>query len=39
MIRLILTCLIVLALAYAAPHVAVGEYHERNWAAIWVRWE
>jgi len=38
MTRLILACIVVLALAAAVPHVRMGVYHERNWGAVWIVW-
>jgi len=38
MTRLILACIVVLALAAAVPHVRMGVYAERDWAALWIVW-
>jgi len=38
MTRLILACIVVLALAAALPHVRMGVYAERDWCAVWVAW-
>jgi len=38
MTRLIVACVVVLALAAALPHVRMGVWVERDWAALWVVW-
>lgn len=35
---LIVACILVLTLASIAPHIKMGVYHERSWAALWIRW-